>query len=97
MGVTPVALTIFRPRVPSPAPVLAVTVQVALAPVPEVSLTLVIAAPVMPLGTRAKWLADRPVTAALKVTVHVTLAALVGLGSARVMDSAVGDRRTYAA
>jgi len=66
--------------------VLTVTVYVA----PE-SLTLVIEAPEMlPVAVRAKSPASTPVTASEKVTVKFTLAALVGLASARKMEVTVG-------
>src|SRR5438093_1237345 len=77
--------TRFRPRVPSPAPVLAVTVYVAPLPV-----TLVMEAPVTPVAARLKSVESTPVTFWENVTVQETLAALVGLAPARLMDETMG-------
>ena len=66
--------TRFRPSVPLPVPVFAVTVY--WLPLP---LTLVIVAPVTaPVVARAKSEASTPVTLSLNTTVHDTLAAFVG-------------------
>ncbi|MBV6465970.1 MAG: hypothetical protein PGMFKBFP_01267 [Anaerolineales bacterium] len=71
--------------VPSPVPVLTVTVYVAPEP-----LTLAMDAPVTPLVVKSKSPTSTPVTASEKVTVKFTLAALVGLASARKMEVTVG-------
>jgi len=73
-SMTEPALLWLRPRVPEPEPVLAVTVQV----VPE-PVTFVIAGCPKSTGTKLKAVAETPVTDSLKVTVQVTLTALVGL------------------
>src|SRR5712671_6534875 len=70
---------------PSPGPVSAVTVLVVPDPV-----TLVIDAPATALPDSEKFAADTPVTASENVTVHDTLAALVGLASATAIDVTVG-------
>src|SRR5947207_1390226 len=70
---------------PSPGPVSAVTVHV----VPD-PLTPVIDAPATALPDSEKFVADTPVTGSEKVTVHETLAAFVGFGSAGVIDDTVG-------
>jgi hypothetical protein len=77
--------TRFRPSVPFPEPVPAVTVYVL--PLP---LTLVTAAPMTPEAASAKSLVSTPATLSLKVTVHWTLAALVGLPAARSIELTVG-------
>ncbi|OIQ66091.1 hypothetical protein GALL_523440 [mine drainage metagenome] len=81
-GVTPVLLTIFNPSVPLPLPVLAVTVQVVPLPVTPVMAGV----PLNPPLTSAKLLLATPLTLALKVTVQDTLAALVGLVLAVLID-----------
>src|SRR5437763_15741895 len=66
-------------------PVLAVTVHVASDP-----LTPVIDAPPTPLPDSEKLAADTPVTGSENVTVHDTLEAFVGFGSAGVIDDTEG-------
>src|SRR5438552_627961 len=66
-------------------PVLTVTVHVA-----SDALTLVIDAPPEPLPVSEKFAADTPVTLSSNVTVHDTLAALVGFASARTIDDTEG-------
>src|SRR5436190_1022721 len=70
---------------PSPGPVSAVTVHVASDPV-----TPVIDAPATALPDSEKLAADTPVTGSENVTVHDTLDAFVGFGSAGVTDNTVG-------
>jgi len=54
-------------------------------------LTLVTLMPLrLPVVVRAKSLASTPVTGSENVTVKRTLAALVGFGSARVIETTVG-------
>ena len=77
--------TRLSPSVPSPVPVLVVTVYEAPVPV-----TLVKDAPVMPVGASAKSAVSTPVTLSLKVTVHCTLAALVGVLPTRLIELTVG-------
>ena len=89
-GVVPATIvsssTRFSPRPPDPVPVVAVTVRVGPLPVTDV-----IAPPATPPErTSAKSPASTPVTDALKVTVHVTVPALVGLAAARATDRTVG-------
>jgi hypothetical protein len=50
----------------------------------------VIDAPLTPAGASAKSAALTPLTLALNVTVKSTLAAALGLGSARLSDTTVG-------
>src|SRR5438045_2913720 len=76
----------FKPRVPSPRPVDAVTVHV----VPE-PLTLVIAASdTEPPDTIAKSDASTPVTASLKVMVQETEDPVAGSAEARLTDTITG-------
>src|SRR5438874_717388 len=80
--------TRFRPRVPSPDPVVAVTLQVLPLPV-----TLPTDPPVTEsVRARAKSPASTPVTGSLNVTVHETLPAFVGLAAPtrRLMEETVG-------
>ena len=78
--------TRFRPSVPLPVPVFAVTVY--WLPLP---LTVVIVAPVTaPVVARAKSEASTPVTLSLNSTVHDTLAAFVGVVPTRLIDCTVG-------
>jgi len=83
-----------RPKVPSPLPALAATVQ--LVPLPE---TFVMTGdpPSAPPGTAVNAEAPTPVTSSLNVTVHETVEALVGLVAARTMDSTVGGVMSDAA
>ena len=71
---------------PEPMPVLAVTVHVVPLPV-----TAEMKAPLTPLAASANALASTPVTLWLNVTVHDTVAALVGLESARLIETTVAD------
>ena len=77
--------TRFRPIVPSPEPLLTATVYVAPLPV-----ALVIDAPVTPVELRMKLDESTPVTLSLKVTVKLTLPALVGLVLTRLMEETEG-------
>ena len=80
-------LTMFKPNVPEPLPVEAVTVQV----VPD-PLTPVMDSPVKLLvpSTNEKLLLVTPVTEPAKVTVQLTEAGLqVGLALARLMEETV--------
>ena len=77
--------TRFKPSVPAPLPVFAVTVQVVPLPVTEV-----IEVPDRPATTSEKSPLSTPVTLSLKVTVHDAVAPLVGLALARTIDVAVG-------
>ena len=70
--------------VPSPEPVLTVTVRELPLPV-----TLAIEAPLTPLVTSAKSVLSTPLTLSLNVTVKFTLLAFVGLALARLMDKTV--------
>ena len=74
----------FSPSVPEPVPVLAVIVHVVPAP-----LTLVIEGLVRPVLAKAKFDEVSPVTEALKVTVQLTEAPLVGFEPERTMLTAV--------
>ena len=78
--------TRFRPSVPLPEPVLAVTVRVAPLPVTPV----IAGVPPRPLFASAKSLGSTPVTGSLNVTVQLTLEAFVGFASARPIDETVG-------
>ena len=73
-------------NVQSPVPVVAVTAQVV--PLPETD--VMAGSPPEPLRTSVKLCARTPVTASLKVTVHVTVAALVGEAAARTIDVTLG-------
>src|SRR5690349_15248671 len=80
--------------VPSPLPVLIVTVYVSPEP-----LTLVMDAPVTPVVVRSKSsytgpTASRPVTDSENVTVKPTLDADVGLVLTRTLDETVGTKST---
>ncbi len=75
----------FNPSVPVPVPVLAETVHVVPLPVTEV----IAGVPPSPVLTSEKLLAVTPVTLAPKVTVQETLAALVGLVPARMIEVTV--------
>src|SRR5262245_12326591 len=78
--------TRFRPSVPLPVPVFAVTVY--WFPLP---LTVVIVAPAtVPVVARVKSPASTAVTLSLNSTVHDTLAAFVGVVPTRLIDSTVG-------
>ena len=78
--------TRFRPSVPLPVPVFAVTVY--WFPLP---LTVVIVAPAtVPVVTRVKSPASTAVTLSLNSTVHDTLAAFVGVVPTRLIDCTVG-------
>src|SRR5437870_10448563 len=81
---TPLGSVRSRPKVPG-RPVLALTVRVA--PVPVMP---VIDAEPAPLPDNEKFDVPTPVTVSLNVTVQLTVAALVGLGSARVIETTVG-------
>ena len=74
-------------RVPSPVPVLTVTVQEGLHVAAETAVT---EAPVMPVVFNAKSAVSTPLTLSLKVTVKSTLVALLGVALTRVMEVAVG-------
>ena len=90
----PVSLTRFRPRVPSPVPVLAVTVH-CVAGTPPTAVTPVMAGvPPSPLFTRVKLLLVRPLVASAKVTVHETEPALVGLEPLRLIEETVVSGRS---
>ncbi len=67
-------------------PVLTVTVRVAPDP-----LTVVMDAPVIPVGVRLKSAASTPVTISENVTVKLTLARLVGLGLTRTLETTLGE------
>src|SRR5262245_44793053 len=83
--------TRFRPSVPLPVPVLAVTVY--WLPLP---LTAVIVAPVTaPVVARAKSEVSTPVTLSLNTTVHDTLVAFVGVAPTRLIDCTVGATASY--
>jgi len=77
--------TRFKPTVPSPDPVLTVTVRELPLPV-----TPVIEAPVTPLVTSAKSPVSTPVTVSLKVTVNCTLPRFEGVAVARLIEETVG-------
>jgi hypothetical protein len=80
---TPVPFDISNPSVPVVVPVVALTVHVVPLPVTPVTL-----APVSPdEGVRLKFDAVTPVTLLLKVTVHATVAALVGFAPARLIET----------
>jgi hypothetical protein len=76
----PVPFARFKPRLPSPPPVDALTVQEEPDPV-----TLEIDAPETPVGASAKFPLATPVTASLNVTVQETDAAFVGEAPARLI------------
>ena len=80
-----VEFAIFSPSVPEPEPVEAVTVQVAVFELLTGVTPVIVGVPPRPPLTRTKFAAVRPVTGSVNVTVHDTLAALVGLGPARAM------------
>src|SRR5689334_22346016 len=84
----------FKPSVPSPVPVLAVTAHW-VAGLPPTAVTLVIAgAPPSPLLDRVKLLLLRLRTAFANVTVHETEFALVGVVSARLIERTVVSGRS---
>src|SRR5690349_9377852 len=76
----------FRPSVPLPEPVLAVTVYVA----PEPLRPVIAGEPPRPPLASMKSLASTPETLSLNVTFQFTLEALVGLGFARAIETTVG-------
>src|SRR5947207_14656457 len=78
-------VTRSRRIVPSPLPVLTVTVRVE--PLPPTPVT---EAPVTPVVVSTKSPFDTPLTASENVTVKLTLAALDGFASARVIETTVG-------
>ncbi len=75
----------FRRNVPLPVPVLTVTVRVA----PDPLTVVMMGTPVIPVRVRLKSASSTPVTISENVTVNLTVAALVGLGLARVLDVTV--------
>src|SRR5215216_2731162 len=90
----PVSFAISRPSVPSPVPVLAVTVHVVDGG-PLVGVTPVMAGvPASPLLVKVKLLLLRLRTASANVTVHETEFALVGLLSTRLIERTVVSGRS---
>ena len=77
--------TRVRPIVPSPMPVLTVTVREVPLPV-----TPVIEAPLTPLVTSVKSALSTPLTLSLNVTVKFTLLAFVGLAVAGLIEDTTG-------
>ena len=76
---TPVLFAMFKPSVPLPLPVLAVTVH-CVAGAPPTAVTQVIpGAPPRPLFTKLKFAAATPLTALENVTVHCTELKFVGV------------------
>ena len=73
----------FSPIVPSPVPVLAVTVQVVPPPVTPVIAGL----PMRPVTMRSKSGSSTPLTDSLKMTVQLTLEAFVGVPLTRLMET----------
>jgi hypothetical protein len=80
----------FNPSVPSPDPVLAVTVQIAPLPVTPVTAGV----PPSPVFTTAKLPEATPLTLSLNVTVHWTLKAFVGEEVTRLIEVTVGAVRS---
>jgi hypothetical protein len=76
----------FSPSVPLPVPVLAVTVQV----VPPPLTPVIAGVPPSPTLTGTKLPLLTPVTLVLNITVQETLAALVGLAAARLIEVTEG-------
>jgi hypothetical protein len=87
-SVTPVDAVWFRPRLPLPPPVLAVTVHVVVGAVPETD--VIVGEPVRPVFASVKFDAVTPLTGSLNVTVHETLEAFVGDEPTRLIDVTVG-------
>ena len=84
----------FKPRVPLPVPLLAVTVQT-VAGAPPVGVTLVMAGvPPSAEATSRKLLPVRPEIALAKVTLHETELVLVGLAVARLIEATVVSGRS---
>jgi len=82
---SPVELTTLSPSVPVAVPTLAVTVRVVPLPV-----TLAIEAPEDPLPVSSKLPDAPPVIALLKVTVQLTVEAIVGLAATRWIETTLG-------
>jgi hypothetical protein len=85
---TPPLFDLFRPSVPFPLPVLAVTVHVAVGAMPDTD--VIAGEPVNPVFTTEKFDASTPLTGSLNVTVHETLDAAVGDEPASAIDVNVG-------
>src|SRR5215218_5649414 len=91
---SPVSFTMFRTSVPSPVPVLAVTVH-CVAGRPPTGVTPVTAGvPPRPTFTRVKLLPVRLMIGFAKVTVHETGSALVGVLPLRLIETTVVSGRS---